>query len=596
MQTLTSSAKCLLLGCTAFFLSVAPATSKGRADEIAAADLLPDSTILYAEIPRPKQLITTIFDHQITKDIQATNEYKTATSTEEYQQFRAGITLFESVLGLKWRPAIESLSAGGLYFAFDPETEAAALLMKSNDAELLENFRDTVIKFARMDAAGKARPDPVRQSEYRGVRVFRAGQARFATVDEWLILVNKDNLGKRIVDTYLDLQESKADGNSLANSTQYQTARSSAGQDQTAWGYVNLKVIRNAGVARTLFSGRTENAAVEILIGGVMETLKNSPYATATLTAKPHQFGFAVALPHKAEWVTETREYFFGENGRGASPPLLKPKDTLLTLSTYRDLAAMWAGADDLYDENAAAEIAKADSNLSTLFGGRDFGNEILGAAGPELQFVLARQSYEDTNIPKPAIKLPAGALVVSLVDPEMTRQFKVAFQSAIGLVNFGQAQNGSPQFELNSEKRGSGEIVSAVYLVDKGVQKDGEGLIQYNVSPTIAFVKDKLILSSAASLASELLDLATTDAAVTQDAAVNTQILADLQAIGTILKYNQKHLVAQNMLEKGHGKEAAEREIGSFLKILDYVNDVSIRLTTETENLQLNFEVNIKQ
>ncbi|MEE2706858.1 MAG: hypothetical protein VX988_07390, partial [Planctomycetota bacterium] len=70
MQTLTSSAKCLLLGCTAFFLSVAPATSKGRADEIVAADLLPNSTILYAEIPRPKQLITTIFDHQITKDIQ----------------------------------------------------------------------------------------------------------------------------------------------------------------------------------------------------------------------------------------------------------------------------------------------------------------------------------------------------------------------------------------------------------------------------------------------------------------------------------------------------------------------------------------------
>ncbi|MFP6695063.1 MAG: hypothetical protein VB875_18710, partial [Pirellulales bacterium] len=191
----------------------------------------------------------------------------------------------------------------------------------------------------------------------------------------------------------------------------------------------------------------------------------------------------------------------------------------------------------------------------------------------------------------------PAGALVVSLVDPEVTRQFKVAFQSAIGLVNFGQGQNGSPQFELNSENRGSGEIVSAVYLVDKGAQKDGEGLIQYNVSPTIAFVKDKLILSSATSLASELMDLVKTDAAApTKDAPVNTQILADLQAIGTILKDNQKHLVAQNMLEKGHGKEAAEREIGRFLKILDYVNDVSIRFTTEAENLQLNFEVNIKQ
>ena len=46
-------------------------------------------------------------------------------------------------------------------------------------------------------------------------------------------------------------------------------------------------------------------------------------------------------------------------------------------MSTYRDAAAMWAAADDLYDENAAAKVAQAESNLSNLFGGRDFGSEV---------------------------------------------------------------------------------------------------------------------------------------------------------------------------------------------------------------------------
>jgi hypothetical protein len=596
MQMLTARFRSILFACMAVALSVAPVTSQTQADEITAADLLPESTILYVEMPQPKQLIATVLDHQITKDIQATNEYKAATGAKQYRQFLAGVTLFESELGVKWRPAIEKLSGGGLYLAFDPTTEGAALLMKSSDVALLEKFRDTFIKLARMDAAGKAQPDPIRQAEYRGVPAFRIGQGRFATVDGWLFLVNKDDLGKRILDAYLDLNESKPGSNSLTNSTQFQTAHAAAAKDRTAWGYVNLEVIRNAGVAKELFSGKTENPGAEVLIGGVMDTLKNSPYATATLTAKPSQLGFALSLPHKAEWVTEAREYFFGEKGKGTASALLRPKDTLLSLSTYRNLAAMWAAADDLYDENAAAELAKADSNLSTLFAGRDFGNEILGAAGPELQFVLTRQKYEDVNVPTPAIKLPAGALVVSLINPEIARQFKVTFQSVIGLVNFGQSQQGSPQFELSSEKRDGGEIVSAVYLVDKGAQKDGEGLIQYNASPTIAFVKDKLILSSAKSLASELMDLLKKDVTATKDAAVNTQIMADLKAVGAILKDNQKHLVAQNMLEKGHGKDAAEREIGTFLKVIDYFNDASIRLTTEAEKLELNFEVNIKK
>ncbi len=572
-----------------------PAAST-RAAEITAADLLPGTTVVYAEVLQPKQLMATVLDHQLTKTIQASPDYQAATKAKKFQDFLGGVALFEKELGVDWRPAIESLTAGGLHLGFDPATKGAAILIKSGDAALLEKFRDTFIRLARADATNKGKPDPVHAAEYNGVRVFRVGEGRFTTIDQWLLVTNKDDLGKRLVDQYLGLKQGQPGSDSLAQTTNFADARSGAADDRSAWAFVNVSAIRDAGAAKKLFAGKTDNPGAEILVGGILDTLVHTPYATATAWARPDKLAVSLSVPHNAEWTSEAREYFFGEGGKGAAPALLRPKQTLLTLSTYRDLAAMWASADELLNENAAAKISQAESNLSNLFSGRDFGSEVLGAAGAGLQFVLARQTYEGANLPKPSIKLPAGALVVKLTDPDMGRQFKVSFQSLIGLVNFGQSQKGLPQFELSSEKRDNGEIISAAYFVDdKEKEKDGEGKIQYNFSPTIAIVKDTLIMSSAKSLASELMGLVDVGAAVDAAANVNTQIAADLQSVRAILEDNREHLVAQNMLEKGHDRAAAEKEIGGFLFLLGYLRDASLRLTNGEQKLELNVEVNIK-
>ena len=78
----------------------------------------------------------------------------------------------------------------------------------------------------------------------------------------------------------------------------------------------------------------------------------------------------------------------------------------------------MWRGRGDLFNEQMNEELAKADSGLTTLFGGKDFGEDILGAFRPETQVVVARQHFAKGQ-PTPDIQLPAFGLVAEMKDPE---------------------------------------------------------------------------------------------------------------------------------------------------------------------------------
>ncbi len=52
----------------------------------------------------------------------------------------------------------------------------------------------------------------------------------------------------------------------------------------------------------------------------------------------------------------------------------------------------MWLRAGDLFDEGMNEKLAQADSQLATLFSGKDFGEDILSAFAPQVQFLATRR------------------------------------------------------------------------------------------------------------------------------------------------------------------------------------------------------------
>lgn len=554
-----------------------------HADDLNATDLLPKSCVLFAELPEAATLIDTIFDHPIRHEIEKLPQWKQATQQEQYLQFLTGRTFFELQMDMKWREAAKALTSGGVYAAVDAQTEGVILLVKADSPKTMNLFRDKLLVLTQL---GKSYQDP-EKTKYRDVQAYEVDKSVIAVFDGWLLATNKPDAGKAVIDLWMD----KGD-NTLTNHESFQAARAARSQDLTGWGWADLATLRDAGVAEKLFQGTTDNPGAELLVGGIMSTLQKTPFATAEFTASTDLVSLGFETPHNSDWVPEERLFYFGPNGEGQGPAIAEVPETLFTLSTYRDVGEMWLRAGDLFDERMNDQFAEADANLTTLFAGKDFGEDILGSLTPEVGFIAARQSFEDV-LPVPAIKLPAFALIAEMKEPEtMTRELRRTFQSMIGFFNVIGAMEGRPQLEMEMDKRNDGsQTVTTSYIPEPDDANSTTADLVFNFSPSIGFQNSKVIVSSSRALVEDLLDAKQPKDTI----ASNSSGQLNAKVLQNVLQDNQEQLIAQNMLEEGNSREEAEIAIGLLLQAVGLFQDASAKLDVSDSEVTFDFTLNLQ-
>jgi hypothetical protein len=562
------------------------------ADERTAAQLLPPSTVIYAEIRQPQDLLATVYDHPLVRRIEDLDQVRLAMEKKGYLDFKAGVAVVESQMGLPLRKIVGQAMGGGIFFAIDAKAQGVVVLARATDASTQSKLVETLVNLASLDAKNKGNPAPVTMGDYRGIKTYSADKNQVAVMAGWLAATNKDDLEKQIVDRFLDPPKE-----SLAEDPQFAKAHDAVSASTTAWGYVNMAALRDAGLAKKLFAGQSENAVAELLFGGIVSTLRQTPYVTVGLDVSDRQVRLSASAPHDREWAGESREYYFGPEGLGVAPSRLLEDGAIVSLSTYRDISAMWQRAGDLLNEQSNEELAKADSDLTTFFGGKDFGEDILGALRPEVRVVVARQAFAEGQS-APAIKLPAFGLVADLRDPlKMQPELRRTFQNLIGFLNVIGAMNGQPQLDLDMEKTDSAQFVTASYLPDPK-SKDQLGLkINYNFSPSIAFAGSRFVVASTNAMAHTLATAIATNPPP-GDAArvVNTDAILHFDALREILTDNREQLVAQNILSAGHSKEEAQRDIGAALDLVGWFDHLLLSLDTTACELRVSFDVDLKR
>ncbi|NNE00107.1 MAG: hypothetical protein HKN47_22535 [Pirellulaceae bacterium] len=566
----------IVVGCAAVVPAQAPATR-------AVVDLLPPTTVLYAELTDPAALLSIVVDHPLRAKIEALPPYQQAIQTPQYKQMLQGRDRFETVVGMPWRQAIETFTANGVTLAVDGASRGVAVIVQGKDAATMKTFRDKFVAFASMgNNANK-----LQSVDYRGIAAHRLDEARFALFENQLLITNNSDLGKAILDRMID-----GNGESLKQNERFQSAQRTRSSDATAWAFVDVQTIRNAGVADAVYNDQINNPVLELLLGGIQSGLKETPFATANLTASTEQLALQLAMPYDIAWVPEQREYFFGPDGLGRGPAIASVNPTLFTLSTHRDFAQMWLRAGDLFNEQINDGFAKADATLTTLFAGADFGEDILGSVEPEVGFVATRQDFAD-RLPRPTIKLPAFGIVMTMKEPEtMTRDLRRTFQSMIGFFNVVGAMNGQNQLEMDMEKLSDdAQLVTSNYVPEDDDRESTDAPILFNFSPTVGFSGDRFVVASTTDLARQL-----TLAKPPSPAQIDDNTAANLRAdtLQQILDDNREQLIAQNMLEDGNSREEAQAAIDLLLQVVGYFRDASIRLSQPSDQLELEFNVRI--
>lgn len=553
-----------------------------------AATLLPSNVIALAEFPRLGDSIETIMEHPLRERLMGMPAYAAVMKSEPSKRLQMGIATFEGSMQQPWRKAVQTLTDGGLTIALSPENDGSvAILLSSSDPQALERLQEFVLGLQLL--SGKS----AKQASYRELTVHDvADGAKMVVFDNWMLLVNKPQFGKAIIDQYLDHGRTSLQENPRFVQAQQQLQLSATDQP-AAWAFLDVETIRSAGLAKELFKERVDNYFGELVFGGVLANIRQTPFATLKLDLDPSGVALHATTPHDRQWEAP-REYFFGEESAAAAPALLQVDERLFAVSTHRDLSQMWLRSGDFLGDKVLEQMAQADTQLTTFFSGLDFGEDILGAVEPGIQLVGKVQAYAD-GAPVPAVKFPAFAVQFRMKDPESTRsELRRVFQSFVGFLNITGAQNGQSPLDLGMESVGSAQLYTATYVPNRDLVDRQQAPVFFNFSPTVAFVGDHFILSSTTALARELCGVDDKSIATAESGTANTLASVDAEIGRRALEANRTHLVASNMLEKGHSKEAADAEIGLLLEIIDYFDDANFSLDVTDQQMQMNLKVDV--
>ena len=568
--------------------SNANAQTAPETDERSAFDLLPDSCLAVAQMQHPDRLLTTLNEHNIWKNIQKHPQYTEAIANPGYMMFLGIRAHLETQIGMKWRKAFDTILGGGITIGFDPDTEGIVVLVRSTDAGKLLSTAKTLIELGRSDARLKGN-EPLPEHDYREITIYGKKDGSFAIVDPWLVISNKDELGRNVLDTLIDGSRT-----SIKDNDNFAAAQNSINGEPTIWNWVNLGTIRHAGYAEGIENNQTANPIVELLAGGFLTNLRQTPYVTASFYMTGEATRLVFAAPHDNAWVEEFRKYWFGPDSTGAADPPLETESTILSISTYRKVSEMWLRAGDLFDERMNDELAKADANLTTFFAGKDFGEDVLGSFGPEIQVLVNRQNFKNL-LPKPALRLPSFGLAGHLENAEETRtELRRTFQSIIGFLNVIGATQGNPQLDQDIDIYRKNKIYTASFIPEPDEKESERARIQFNFSPSLAFADDRFFITSTKQLAKDLIDVAMENR-TTQGETTNTTINLNAKTLGEALGDNRDQLVAQNMIKKGQTREESQSEIGMLLELLDLFEGLSFEVKTTGGELKLELSIQTK-
>ena len=546
--------------------------------EIATAilQMAPDDTALIVEIPAPVELVDKLMSHPGRSAIEALPQYQEAIKSPQYAVALATKAWFEGQLGAPWQEAFKVAAGRGLYLLV--KDSGIVLIGRSPQPERLDRLLPLLAKLATKGANGEVKP--VHQEG--GINVYKIGDTLACRAGDYLFFSNQPKLLQSIVlKSREEKPASRAESWELPKSIQ---------NAQTDVRWVG-KPEAIAPLAKILHDAREpiNDTGVALLLGGIIQTVAQTGTIAGTVVLSNqaltmHSFARSDCEPGKS--VLPLVAVCFGEQLNAVAPifdlSALKP---LAQLGTVRDFGRFWLQRGDFLSSQAAANLDVADSQLSTVFGGFDFGDEILGAsAGPLLAVAVAPR--DEQGVAQLGYPMIAGVFQFREGKQDAADRYRLAFQSAVSLSNVQRAQSGGVQWGLVSDKYQSFEVVSTRSFFTQPQKSKSETSAANTWTkqqlPTLATNERYVVIASHRRLADQVMDvLLKSSNPQPETAASRWQTQFDIHGSESIawLKQNREMLVAQNMLEKGHSRTAAEAEFDLGVAVLRHFEHLTINL-----------------
>ncbi|MGE3818051.1 MAG: hypothetical protein AB7I30_01325 [Isosphaeraceae bacterium] len=536
--------------------------------------------VLYLEVPRPGVLLDRASDERLLALAETVPGLREALRRPEVKTLRDVVTEVARELGKPWDVAVREITGGGAVLAVEAprgRPPGIALIVTPTDAEVLEKAAGIVREIARREAANRGQDDPIASGEHRGIVGYspRGTKAAYAIVEGKLVIADRSDTLKAVVDRALDGLPADR---SVKTLEVWKAREDAPNPESLAWGMARLDILRELDPNRYRIEEKVDGGAT-LLFGGWIQTLRQAPWVSATLTWNEKRLAGQIRMPAPPGGRSAPFLGYVPPRGEGAPPPIHLP-GTVLSASLWRDLSALWEAKSDLFRPEDAQNLNQLDTLSGTFFGGRDFGTGVLGSLTSDWRLIVAMQDHAATT-PLPDVKLPAFALVAQMKPDaeDFAQRLKVAFQSFVGVVNLGSAQTKAPPLELLSETYEGVTLSTTRFMppLKSGPDDQPPGPVHYrhNFSPTAVQVGPHFVLSSSVGLARELVKaLKDGGSESPRDEPATFVVKADGGVMAKLVDLNRDQLVMRNVLEQGNDEARAGAEVDLLAALLRYLGE----------------------
>jgi hypothetical protein len=572
------------------------------------ATLVPAEAVAFAEFRNVGGLIRKFPESAAWKLYLASPAYKLADENKDLKRLREGLANFEKATGLTTPEALDALVGGGMAVAAKaaaPGKEAESLvLLRGSDPAKMRKVLSGIVGmvpggawFIRVPAVGDE-------------AVYQFGAASYFMRGDLLAVSNNRPMieaAARLAGCKPKDAENAKDAKdaasaaataSLDKSERFAAVAKARPAEAIVWGWLDLSASAKAAGKERLLPERHDNIVGAMLGAGGVEAAEKAGCVTAELVAVESGLRLTLSAPVALDKLPPTVAGLLPA-GPAATPdngPAFPAGRTIGHWTLNRDLASLWANRQSLVRNEEFAGLAQLDNFLTSAFGGKDFGQEVLPQLAPDIQIQVLRQDFASADpATVPAIKLPGFAIVLHTRKADDSRNFLRAFKRLIGVISYILGEQSKGDIDLDREAHRGNNIWYLEF--DDAPDAKAASMIKGNFSPSVVALGDRFVITSTKALAREFVDLHLDGKAATggkTEAKTKAADVMELNAaeLGRILAENREALIANAIAEKGHTRERAEAEVSAVLGLVELFRSARISLTTDGGAVRWSAEV----
>ena len=164
------------------------------------AAIFPKETDAFIHVESPADLIDEILNHPLRETIEALPQVKEGLASGEMKQAKIGLAYMETRIGEEWLPALKKLTAKGIYFGADLQTQQVGVAFQSSDEALLKKTAGEILGFVKQQGGDSA----IKFGEYRSGKIAELDDVAVARFGDWFLISNKPKFLKAMADNLLD--------------------------------------------------------------------------------------------------------------------------------------------------------------------------------------------------------------------------------------------------------------------------------------------------------------------------------------------------------------------------------------------------------